>query len=161
MLHDISWKQSPEIPCLNGTRAWHWNILRQCSPLYTLFCCLVSCNLTFPPPLSPFSPKWSFLCLLPNEILYTVFTPHPPLHATHPSQVILFDLVSLILTPKQNKLWTLSSCHFLLNHIVFSKLFILAQLAIFWSIIIIKFIFMYLFIMLVSLTIQNTAGFCK
>lgn len=52
---------------------------------------LLSCNMQFniAPHYLQLLPNSLFSCILPNEILYTVFTP-APIHATHPSQVILF-----------------------------------------------------------------------
>ena len=129
MLHDISWKQSQEILCLNGNRAWHWTILRQCNPVHTRFYCLLRCNLTLPPSptITNFSQMVFLLAFYQMKFCIPFLHPPPPtIHATHPTQVILFDLISPILSPEVNKLWTLSSRDFLLNHIVFSKLYILA-----------------------------------
>ena len=101
MLHDISWKQSQEILCLNGNRAWHWTILRQCNPVHTRFYCLLRCNLTLPP--SPTITNFSqmvFLLAFYQMKFCIPFLPPPPIHATHPSQVILIDLMSQISSPR-------------------------------------------------------------
>jgi len=94
MLHDISWKHSQEIPCLNGTRAWHWTI----SAILSTHTILLSCKMQFniAPHYLQLLPNSLFSCILPNEILYTFYPPPHTCFTSQSSHPLWFKQTNLI-----------------------------------------------------------------